>query len=651
MALIYRTQQLTEIWADSGYWSDIQNAVDQAKVGDIVHIPEGTFNFVNVGETWSGYRVQGPAGISIFGAQTERAANGQVIEWKTVLVLPWDMPNNDAGWFRFGTEGQSVSEFTRISDIKLVGYRFYDHSAIHYYNGIRMQNIIGFRVDHCCLQDICGNGITGSGTSGTSSPDSHYMVQGLVDHCRLVNTVGIVAPYDGRTVGYGIYISRGAGYSLNYPDWEPDATKVLGQYTDYTCIIEDCYLSKWRHCVVAGNGGHAVVRHSTIEKDYGYGSLDVHGENGGRGIEIYNCTIIDAITGGGGSDNFATYLRGGSGVAFDNTVGGGTYDTFLYFLDENSDPKYWIRDWYIWNNTMLSGCREIVEYDPEGNITEGVHYFRYAPSWYTPYPYPFVSEEPPPPPENVTPWTGELDEGTYRVTMPSQVQVGSDVYNFKQWEDGSTNPTRTVNLSSDITITATYEKVVPITYTLTITAGAGGTTNPSPNSYTIVEGQQQQVTAIADVNYRFVNWLLDGVSRTENPITVTMNQDHSLEAVFEYVPPPPLKATLSGIIKDSKTSAPIAGAIVTADGYADVTEIDGSYIFQDIPATIYTLTIQKEGYDTQTFPIDTSEGGTFTEDFDLRESAPPPIIPPWLPWAFGLSLFGIGLLYVGTKRG
>jgi hypothetical protein len=85
-----------------------------------------------------------------------------------------------------------------------------------------------------------------------------------------------------------------------------------------------------------------------------------------------------------------------------------------------------------------------------------------------------------PPPTTITPWSGQLDEGTYRVTMPQQVQVGSDVYNFKQWEDGSTNPVRTIDLTSDTTITATYVLQAPpispvpvLLFLLTVLGGIG----------------------------------------------------------------------------------------------------------------------------------------------------------------------------------
>jgi len=379
----------TTVWAKSGYWRDVQDAVNLAvRLGIAnVRIPEGTYNFVNIDESWTGARVRVPAGISIFGAPTERYANSSVIEWKTVLVMPWDMPGGDPSipiWFQFGS-GYSVGYNSRFSDIKLVGYRYYNSSSTYMHRGVVMTRILNFRVDHCCFQDISGGGVQAKGSSNTEMPESYYWIRGVIDHCIFNNTVGVVAPYDDRTVDYGIQISRGSGYQNQY--WDTNIQTILGYYTNYTVFVEDCYFEKWRHCVAVNTGAHAVVRYCTIKDDYAYGSIDIHGSPGGRAIEIYNCTIIDAVSGGAGQV-YATFIRGGSGVAFNNIVGGGAYTTFVYLSDENPNSTMWIQDWYIWNNTMLANCREIVEYDPDNNIREGVDYFRYAPSWYLSYSYP-----------------------------------------------------------------------------------------------------------------------------------------------------------------------------------------------------------------------------------------------------------------------
>lgn len=71
-----------------------------------------------------------------------------------------------------------------------------------------------------------------------------------------------------------------------------------------------------------------------------------------------------------------------------------------------------------------------------------------------------------------------------------------------------------------------------ISYELTITATEGGTTDPAPGTYTYVIGTTVQVEAIPYVNYRFDHWTLDGEVKTENPITIIMDANHTLRAIF-----------------------------------------------------------------------------------------------------------------------
>ena len=55
-----------------------------------------------------------------------------------------------------------------------------------------------------------------------------------------------------------------------------------------------------------------------------------------------------------------------------------------------------------------------------------------------------------------TPVEVDVEEGTYEVGVPGVVAQ----YNFSQWEDGSTNPTRTITVTADLTIRATYVAVI-----------------------------------------------------------------------------------------------------------------------------------------------------------------------------------------------
>jgi len=79
----------------------------------------------------------------------------------------------------------------------------------------------------------------------------------------------------------------------------------------------------------------------------------------------------------------------------------------------------------------------------------------------------------------------------------------------------------------------------PSTYfNLTITSTEGGTTDPLLGTYNYQAGSSVNITAIPSSGYSFDYWLLDGEERTENPITITMDANHTLEAVFvDDIPP------------------------------------------------------------------------------------------------------------------
>ena len=70
------------------------------------------------------------------------------------------------------------------------------------------------------------------------------------------------------------------------------------------------------------------------------------------------------------------------------------------------------------------------------------------------------------------------------------------------------------------------------TYTLSISASTGGSTIPVPGIYTKTPGEVVSVLADANPWYTFRYWILDGTTVFGNPITVTMDSDHTLQAYF-----------------------------------------------------------------------------------------------------------------------
>jgi len=108
-------------------------------------------------------------------------------------------------------------------------------------------------------------------------------------------------------------------------------------------------------------------------------------------------------------------------------------------------------------------------------------------------------------------------------------------YGFSQWtgdvysSQEDDNPL-TLTMYADKSVTANF---IP-QYTLTIAAGSGGTTDPSPGSYDYAPGTQVTVTAVPNNGYQFNGWNGDA-SGTTNPITVTMDDDKMIAANFTAI--------------------------------------------------------------------------------------------------------------------
>jgi len=386
--------------ARSGSARDIQNAVDKIAAASgkgNVYIPAGLFNFVNVSESWATVSI--PAGVNLFGAPTQRDANGQVIAWRTVLVMPYEVatsgPDDNPVWFSVQGNGDPNVSF-RFSDIKLVGWRYFDNASTTQYAGISISKVLNFRVDHSDFQDLAGSAIFAGSLPLVSYNRGNC--SGVIDHNILNNTYGDPGfmNYDDRTLGYGIEMRRWAS-----DVWDPTLTNIIGHYTPYTVFIEDNYFSKWRHGADSNDGIHVVFRHNIVDGGYGIGEVDGHGSYadssnpyavGTRCIEVYNNTFQNPDA-RWNSETFALNLRGGSNIVVNNTIKG-----YYGLLDFNNDwgnyvpyvPKCAVNQTYVWNNNLGSGI--LIHYP--GDSQENVNYFLRAPNLqqdgftYTPYPYP-----------------------------------------------------------------------------------------------------------------------------------------------------------------------------------------------------------------------------------------------------------------------
>ena len=107
-------------------------------------------------------------------------------------------------------------------------------------------------------------------------------------------------------------------------------------------------------------------------------------------------------------------------------------------------------------------------------------------------------------------------------------------FDYFSYDGGTWGPEPSLQLLHSGAFTAHYS---PIQYfALSISAGSGGTTSPQPGDHWYVEGFPAQVTANPNSGYDFDRWLLDGNPYYQNPIIVTMNNHHTLHAVFSQGP-------------------------------------------------------------------------------------------------------------------
>lgn len=418
------------VTAESGSATHIQAAIDlivaNGGVGNVI-IPEGIFNFVEIGEPWVTVTI--PAGVNLFGAPTAKDVNGQVINWKTVLVMPYEVPtsgpDDNPAWFRVQLGGHPERDF-RFSDIELVGWRYFDYLqngepswTIPYdpnnpgdrgsqtmYIGLRIYDspydtphqtggIQNFRVDHCDFQDMGGSAVwLGPG----ETVYNWHVISGVLDHNRFVNSYGDPgrlgsSDYQYRTLGYGVGMRRWASDL-----WDPNLDNIAGHYLDYSIHIEDNYFSKWRHCTCANDGIHTIVRHNTFDGSYGVGDVDGHGSLattgreyavGTRLQEIYDNVWQNPAIGIWDPEAWCINVRGGSAIIFNNTVTGYTGLIALNneVGNEQYQPKCSCGPSWIWNNDL--GGAALIWYDYHG----GTKYYR-APNLaddgfdYTAYAYP-----------------------------------------------------------------------------------------------------------------------------------------------------------------------------------------------------------------------------------------------------------------------
>jgi hypothetical protein len=125
------------------------------------------------------------------------------------------------------------------------------------------------------------------------------------------------------------------------------------------------------------------------------------------------------------------------------------------------------------------------------------------------------------------------DDGT-EVAVTADPEMGwlLDHWELDGVDVGDTAP-YTVVMDADHTLTAVFVETTAAQYSLTITVSGSGTTSPVPGTASYDENTMVSVDAQPDAGWMLDHWELDGVDIGDaNPYSVTMDDDHALQAVF-----------------------------------------------------------------------------------------------------------------------
>jgi hypothetical protein len=107
-------------------------------------------------------------------------------------------------------------------------------------------------------------------------------------------------------------------------------------------------------------------------------------------------------------------------------------------------------------------------------------------------------------------------------------------YIFVNWSDADTNAVRTFIATTNVNLVAYFvEEGTELVYHTVTVASNDTAMGVVTGGGSYLEGSNATLTAVAKPGYRFVQWN-DNV--TDNPRTVTVNEDMSFTATFEAIP-------------------------------------------------------------------------------------------------------------------
>ncbi|WGI17964.1 type IV pilin [Methanonatronarchaeum sp. AMET-Sl] len=134
-------------------------------------------------------------------------------------------------------------------------------------------------------------------------------------------------------------------------------------------------------------------------------------------------------------------------------------------------------------------------------------------------------------------------------------------------------------------------------YSLNIEVEGEGTTNPAPGEHIFEEGDEVTIETTPDEGWVFSEWTGD-IQETDSEITITMDSDKTVTAIFEETDPDPVEYTLTIDVEGEGTTNPAPGEHIFEEGDEVTIETtpDEGWVFSewtgDIQETDSEITIE-----------------------------------------------------------
>ena len=196
--------------------------------------------------------------------------------------------------------------------------------------------------------------------------------------------------------------------------------------------------------------------------------------------------------------------------------------------------------------------------------------------------------------------------GTYTLTLSKQgYQASTTQVKVDPGENQSvvfTLTESTATITGRVTDAETGDPVSGAT----ITAGSEQTTTDSGGSFSLGVDATSYTLTVSKQGYQ-----------TSTPLRVTVGPGETQNVIITLTKS---TATINGRVTDAESGDPVRGVTVTTDGGQTTTDTDGSFSLSVVVGT-HTLTLRKEGYDTNTLQVNVSPGETKDVHATLSESS------------------------------